>query len=176
MLIKGKKKVTQQFIDIFSHKLSLSKKEISHLTALSFYHNSKSMQLKNFFNDKILENLDDPENITEIKNNAKFLSSRYLPLLRMIVSYEDFKTTEKSLEKLLEISASEIRKNLKTLEELGLVRSIQVESSEEAVWISNTKSFKAISTDQKQVFKEYHLETLKEAENVLNADSILQKF
>lgn len=176
MLIKGKKKVTQAFIDIFSRKLNLNDKEISHLTALSFYRNSKSLQLKNFFNDKILETLDDPENITEVKNNAKFLSSRHLPLLRMILSYKDFQATESSLKKLLAINATELKKNLKILEELELIRAIHVESSEEKIWISNTKSFKSTNKNQENVFKNYHLETLQEAESVLHADEILRKF
>lgn len=176
MLIKGKKKVTQQFIDIFSQKLKLNAKEISHLTALSFYHNSKSLQLKNFFNDKILETLDDPENITEVKNNEKFLSSRHLPLLRMIVSYKDFQATECSMKKLLNMNSDDLKINLKILEDLQLIRAVQVESCEEKIWISNTKSFKSTNKNQENTFKNYHIETLQEAESILHADEILRKF
>lgn len=176
MLSKGKKNATPHFIKIFSENLNLTAKETEHLTALALYHNAKSSQQKRIYLDKILENLDHSSFTPNVKNNLQFLSNKYLPLLQLIVAFEDFKATEKSLSKILNLSTAEVKKHLKTLEELNLIRSTTLESSGEKIWLSNSKGFKALDVHQEQIFKIYHLESLKEAESALNTDALMKKF
>ncbi len=172
MLIRGKKKISQQFINIFSKYLKLSTKESTHLMALCFYYNAENHSLKNLFSDKILENFDDPKNIIDIPNYEKFLSSKNAATLRLLIAFKDFKATEKNLKKFLNIDTEELKETLQLLEELQLIYRSETPES----WTSSTKSFKVLGSNQNDFFKNYHLNTLQEAESILKSGTALTKF
>lgn len=172
MLIHGKKKISSKFIGGLGQYLELNPKEISHLTALSLYYNSKNNALKNIFGDKILENLDDPKNTVDIQNHEKFLSSEHAPTIRLLLAFKDFKGTDENLQNVLNIDREQIAKTLQLLKELELIHW----SEAEHMWKASTKSFKALGSSQNAALKKYHLNSMKEAESILIANEDMSKF
>lgn len=171
MVCSGERNISRSFLNNFSRKNNLNSKEKEHFDLLANYQNATESHLKKLYLDKIIEQVDFSENISEIKDSAKFLASPILPLLQLIISFEDLTATEAVLQKITGLKEPELKNHLTTLQELGLAQSNQT-----GIWTSKAKSFKVPDLLQDETIKLYHLDTLNEARQILNQQMKLKKF
>lgn len=176
MVCDGKRNMTEQFIDLFSRSQNFNCEEKDHFTLLSLYHSTKSIVQKKILFDKILENVKTSTPCDEVKNYVEFLSSQALPVLQLLLTYKDFSGSEEALQKIMGVSSEKIKKSLKTLEKIGMIQSLNLESKNEKKWMATTKSFKVPDKFEDVALTLYHNESLKEAQSILNANSPMQRF
>lgn len=170
MLTRGERTMTPKFIHIFSEKMNFSDSEIHHLTLLASYSKARSESQKKIYQEKLLESIETDENQHGIKDYVQFLSSPNLSVLLLLISFDDVEATNANLRKLLDISAPDLNKNLKILQKLGLIEL------KNKIWVSNYKSFKLEGGTKDKAYHQFHQNTFKEAQEVLNSNEEFKRF
>ena len=89
MICIGERRLTPEFIQVFAQQMQFSAEEMNHLTLLALYEKAKTNSQRQLYLEKIIESLETKENRVEIKNYVEFLSSPILPLLQLILSFND---------------------------------------------------------------------------------------
>lgn len=176
LICSGRRPLTVKFIDKLAHYLEFNFAEKNHLILLSSYHRTKSTDLKAIFLDKILENLDSNENTLDTRNYSSFISSPTMPLIKMILSFDDIKGTFDEISSLLKVDARTIKKDLLVLEKMGLVKRTYTESSREIIWKATSKSFKVTGLTSREIMDFFHHRTAIEAAEISKHSEVFKKF
>lgn len=176
MLCQGTRKITQQFIKIFSEKYKFSELDTEYFTGMALYQRSESAIQKKFYLDKLFERYKPKGVESEIKDYIRFLSDEKLPLIQTILSFEDARINESVLSGLLNINKKEALDYLNRLEEMGLIKKALMESTGETIWVSNSKSFKVADSKSDAALKIFHKNSLVEAQAVLDCDNRQRRF
>jgi uncharacterized protein (TIGR02147 family) len=172
----GKRPLTLKFINILTHHLKLNSSEKNHLLLLASYNKSKSVELKAIFFDKILESLESSESILDTKNYRKFILSPTMPLIRMILSFDDTKGTVEEISSLLDIEPGKIKKDFLELEKMGLIKKHYVETAKDIFWKSTTKAIKVPDNQTNEIMNQFNDRTLIEAQSINQQSEIFKKF
>ncbi len=170
LICNGKRAITTQFINKFSDKIKMAAAEKNHLVLLASYHKSKSTELKSVFLDKILESLENKETTYNIHGYQKFISSPTMPLVKMVLSFDDIKGSIEELSEVLNMNKAEIKKDLVVLEKLGLVQKKQ------NLWKATSKAFKVPNDLKVNMMKDIYHRDLTEAQNINKQNDVFKKF
>lgn len=173
---KGKRPLTIKFINILSEHLKLNSNEKNYLLLLASYHKTKSTELKAVFFDKILESLESNENIIAAKEYFQFVSSPTMPLIKMILSFDDIKGLASEVSSILNIDLKTINKDLITLEKIGFIKKTYLESSKDVLWKSTSKAFKVPDDRSNEIMEQFNDRTLIEAQEINKQSTVLKKF
>jgi uncharacterized protein (TIGR02147 family) len=176
MVCQGKRPITDALIEGICQHEKLDDSDKDYLQLLTCYHRVKSESLKKSIFEKILESYDVGEKQKEIKNYVKFLSSSRLPVIQLLISFTDFKATEKNLCEVLNLSSNSLKNYLNILEELELIQRVESEMSVEPYWISQNKLFRIPAGLANPSVHFFHQETMKEALVKAKAASEISKF
>lgn len=171
----GRRALTLKFIDKFSEHLKLTTSEKKHLILLASYQNVKTNDLKSAFSDKILENIDNSEIVLEAKKYFQFVSSPYIPIIRMFLAFDDYKGSVSEISKHLKIGPQKIKAALNTLEEMGLAEKYSLDSSGKIFWRTSLKAV-ALPQDASNHIDLFHHSTMHEAANISQQKDIFKKF
>lgn len=170
LICQGKRAITVPFINKFSDKIKLSANKKNHLVLLASYHKAKSTELKSVFLDKILESLENKENTFNVHEYHSFISSPTMPLVKMILSFDDIKGSIEELSEVLNMTKAELKKDLAVLEKLGLVQKKQ------NLWKATSKAFKVPNDLKVNMMKDIYHRDLTEAQNINKQNDIFKKF
>ncbi len=176
MVCQGKRPITDALIEGICHREKLDDSDKDYLLLLTCHHRAKSESLKKSIFEKILESYDVGEKQKEIKNHVKFLSNGQLPSIQTLISFTDFKATEKNLCEVLNLSSNNLKNYLNILEELELIQKVESEIAEEPYWISQNKLFRIPAGLADPAVHFFHQETMKEALVKAKAASEMSKF
>lgn len=172
MVCSGDRGVTNQFIDLFSKQNNLSFIQESHLVAISMYQRATTNLEKKIHLDKVFETLN-PQN-PEVQNYIQFLSDYELPLLQLVLGFQDGPQTEEALSDLLNISIENLRDKIFILNRLGLIEEIK--NAENIFWKAKHKSFQINDRYLDEALQLYRESTLEEARKYLKLKDIQNKF
>lgn len=175
-ICNGQRNVSTQFVELFSHKEKLTNKEMEYFFLLAKTQNTQNISLKKMYLDKIAEQMDLSDKKVDVEKSLKFLGDPILSQIQLIVSFEDFVSTEMNLKQILNIETSKLREALKTLEELGLVEAYFTENKKEKMWKSKAKYFSVTGEIHQEAMNLFHQQTLREAEQVLKMSSLAKRF
>jgi uncharacterized protein (TIGR02147 family) len=174
LICNGKRAITVQFVNKFSDKINLTAAERNHLVLLASYHKAKSPELKSVFLDKILESLDVKETTFNVHHYQKFISSPTMPLVKMILSFDDIKGSIEEVSEVINMTETEIKKDLTILEKLGLVQ--KVANSKQTLWKATSKAFKVPNDLKLNMMKNIYHRDLIEAQNINKQSDVFKKF
>ena len=163
MVCQGKRNITESFIQAFAKAEKLSSEDQDYLQLLNFHQKATSASLKKCLLEKILEKFDVSNSQKQVKNYILFLSSNQIPVVQMLISFEDFTATEKNLRETMGLDAKTLKQYLQILEELELVQKVQSEGSAESYWISKNKLFKIPGEISDPAIALFHEQTMLEA-------------
>lgn len=175
-ICNGQRNVSTQFVELFSHKEKLTNKEMEYFFLLAKIHNTQNISLKKMYLDKIAEQMDLSDKKVDVEKSLKFLSDPILSQIQLIISFEDFVSTEMNLKQILNIESSKLREALKTLEELDLIEGYFTENKKEKMWKSKAKYFSVTGEIHQEAMNLFHQQTLREAEQVLKMSSLAKRF
>lgn len=173
---QGKRPLTLKFINILAQHLNLTANEKNHLLLLASYNKTKSPDLKSIFFDKILENLESKEDILVAKEYFQFVSSSTMPLIKMILSFDDIKGTVNEVSAILNLDPKKIKKDFVTLEKIGFIKKTYIEASKDIFWKSTAKAFKVPDDRTNEIMEQFNNRTLIEAQEVNKQTELFKKF
>lgn len=176
LITSGRRPLTLKFIDTLSHSLKLTEVEKNHLILLASYNKTKSQSLKSVLFDKILENLDTDENIIEAKKYFEFVSSSTMPIILIALAFDDVKGSISELSAILKVSHHKMRKDLTDLENMGLIKKVLSETSNEVIWKTTSKNFLIPDDRSNNIMDLFHQKTLDEARHALRQTDIFKRF
>jgi len=176
MICRGQKIISDSLIQSFSDKVGLNPAQKDYFYLLANYQNAKKPVLKRAYLDKIIEQVDNSVNTTDLKNHIQFLSSPALPILQLLISFKDFKATEAKIKEITGIKSKKLNEHFQVLEKLGLAQKVCVETEKDPVWVSNIKYFKISNKVQNEASNMFHQATTKEALEILNLKEDMRKF
>ncbi len=176
MVCQGRRNISEAFLNAFVKAENSSTEDQDYLQLLNFYQKAKSDSLKKCLLEKIVEKFDLTNSQKNVKNYIQFLSSTHVPVLQLLISFEDFRATEKNLKDVLGLDVKDLRSYLSLLEELELVRSITLPDSGEKVWISQNKLFKIPGEISDPALALFHEQTMQEAQEKLRSISRYNQF
>lgn len=176
MVCTGKRHLTPEVVNILARSLKLSADDKEHLLLLSYYQKAKSATQRSAFLNRILENLESNENVLELHQHSQFLSSSVLPLIKLILAFDDIQGTEDELAQLLNLNKNTLKEHLNTLEQMGLVKSISTEATQSKIWKSVDKAFVITGSHSSESSDLYHERTTQEAAQVLREKQLLRRF
>ncbi len=172
----GQRNVSIQFVELFSHKENLNAKETEYFFLLAKLQNTENISLKKVYLDKIAEQMDLSDKKVQVKKSLSFLTDPLLSKIQLLISFEDFISSEINLKKMLNIEISKIRTALKTLEEMELIESYFTENKKDKMWRSKAKYFSVGGEIHREAMNLFHQQTMKEAEQVLKMTALSKKF
>lgn len=176
LISKGKRPLTEKSALKLAKAFALNEQEEKHLLLLSHYQRTKSVEIKSVLFDKILESLEIEETRLEAQIYKKFIISSTMPLVHMILSYDDSTGSEKEIMNILDISKSQLTSDLSDLQEMGLVQKIQLESENTTVWKSVSKFLKFPDKISVDILNLFYSKSLAEASEALSQKQIYKKF
>lgn len=181
MICVGERRLTPEFIQVFAQQMQFSTEDINHLTLLALYDKAKTNSQRQLYLEKIIESLETKENRVEIKNYVEFLSSPILPLLQLILSFNDIDGKLEVLKNLLNEDSQKIKLKLATLENLGLIQTLQNktqqdESLQNQSWKAKPNSFKVPDLPGNQALLDYHQAILKKSQLALQQNPQSRRF
>lgn len=174
LICNGKRAITVQFINKFSDKIKMVAAEKNHLILLASFHKNKSPELKAIFLDKILESLDVKESTFNVHDYHSFISSPTMPLVKMVLSFDDIKGSIEELTEVLNMSKAAIKQDLVVLEKLGLVQKLV--SPKQTLWKATSKAFKVPNDLKINMMKDIYQRDLTEAQSINQQPDIFKKF
>ncbi len=175
MLSNGERNVTPRVAQILSAKLGFTPEQEEYFSLLVQHSNAKTPSQKKIYVEKMLEFTEAEPDLIEIKEYEKFLSSPYLSMLFLLISFEDMVSTEANLKKLIDVKTTDLKKALKTLETMGMIKS-ETYSGSKKRWVSNSKSFRIPGRPKDKSIVEFHQQSLKEASQVLAGNQAFRHF
>ncbi len=171
LISKGKRPLTLSSTSKIAHALNLSESEKKHFLLLVHCHQAKSVEIKSALYDKVLESIQFREQNLESQNYKRFLMSTTMPLVRMVLAYDDIKGTENEVFEILDISKDQLKKDLIDLEKMKLIAKIQLEGSNEVIWKSNNQALRFNEKTGDDIMELFHIKTLNEtADRVKHRD------
>ena len=176
MICQGQRNITDTFLNSFSSFENLSSDDQDYLQLLNFYQMAKTTTLKKCLLEKIIEKFDISQSQQNVKNYIKFLSSIDIPIIQLLISFDDFVATENNLMSILQTDITALQKNLKILEELDLIKKLLPTNLGETRWITKNKLFKIPGEISDPALALFHQETMCEALNKACAISKEHKF
>jgi len=157
MIVTGQRNITLQFIDVFSADMQFSPLEKTYFSLLASLSQSGDEEEKNYYHNRLLEIRGQTKEVIEVSNYTEFLSSKILPQLLVLLSFDDVDRSEKGLSAFFNCSLEQMHLNLQTLEKMNLAQK------QENDWIATTKSFKIPKNLGCQALENYHNNSLYEA-------------
>jgi uncharacterized protein (TIGR02147 family) len=176
LICSGRRTLTNPVVNTLSKYLNLSVSEKNHLLLLACYQRAKTADLKSIFFDKILENLEQTENKMNAIQYSKFVGSATMPLVKMILSFDDIKGTETELLSILPIDKKTLAKDLESLEKMDLIKKIYVESNQDVVWKATSKAFRVHDDRSNDIMDLFNFRTMNEAAEISKQNDIFKKF
>lgn len=176
LICSGRRPLTTSVVTILGQSLKLNSFEKTHLLLLASYHRAHSEDLKSIFLDKILESLEQNEKSIQAQLYSKFVNSRTMPLVKMILSFDDVKGTVSELLSILPIERKTLLKDLTELEKMGLIKKNCLESSREVNWKATSKAFKVSDDQFSEIMSLFNLKTLNEAAEVTKQKDLFKRF
>ena len=163
MLCQGKRNATDAFIDALCQKEQLSSEDHDYLQLLNLHQKAKTSSLRKTLLEKLVEKFDVSNSQKNVRHYIQFLSQQELPLIQMLISFEDFHATEQNIKSTLGLDQKTVSNALKVLVELELAQKVTSESSAEPYWVSNNKLFKIPGEISDPALQLFHEQTLHEA-------------
>lgn len=98
-----------------------------------------------------------------------------MPLVRMVLAYEDIKGTENEVLDILDISKEQLKKDLIDLKSMNLISQIQLESSNETIWKSNSQALRFNEETGADIMELFHIKTLVETTSIVKRRDVFKK-
>lgn len=172
----GKRKITTQLIDKLSFSLDLNEIEKKHLTIISLKDKAKTSDLRSLYSDKTLESLQYYEEAINTENQSDFITSESMPLIKMLLAFNDFGGTEEDLLNYLKIPKETLKSDLNNLLKLNLIKTNGLNSENKETWKSTSKAFQVWPKTTDSTMESFHKKTLHEASEKVKQDILLKKF
>lgn len=175
LICKGKRSLTINSTNKIANYLKLSLNEKKHFLLLAHCHQAKSVEIKSALFDKILESTEFKEHHLQSQNYKNFIMSTSMPLVRMVLAYDDIKGTENEVLDILDISREQLKKDLVELEKMNLISKIQLEGSNETIWKSNSQALRFNEETGPDIMELFHIKTLAETTSVVTQRDAFKK-
>lgn len=166
LVVIGKKKVSNSFIETFSRLNFATKNEEEYFEYLVKYSRASTQKEKQAFGKELVHILKKNTKQKEISDFSDFVSSPTLPRLLTLLSFKDLDSTPTSLSILLGIPQTEIERALNKLETLNL--ATKIEKNEQIHWISLNSKFKVPDNKGSFDLMKFHRQSLLEAIEAFN--------
>jgi uncharacterized protein (TIGR02147 family) len=176
LICSGRRTLTPPFVNTLAKSLNLSLVEKNHLLLLACYQRAKTSDLKAIFFDKILENLEQTENQMNAIQFSKFVGSSTMPLVKMILSFDDIKGTEAEILSILPIDKKTLAKDLIELEKMDLIKKTHMESTQDIIWKATSKAFHIPDDRSNDIMDLFHFRTMNEAADLSMQKNMFKKF
>lgn len=176
LICSGRRPLTNPFVNTLATYLNLSLAEKNHLLLLACYQRAKTTDLKSIFFDKILENLEQNENNMNAINYSKFVGSPTMPIVKMILSFDDIKGTEEELLSILPISKKDLAKDLIELEKMELIKKTYLESHQEIIWKATSKAFRVPDDRSNDIMDLFNIRTMNVAAEISKQNDVFKRF
>lgn len=176
LICKGQRSFTLETAKKIIPFLNLNEAEQKHILLLANFSQAKSAEVKSALFDKILENLEIEEQKIIAIQYKDYVMSETMPLVRMILAYDDAEGTEEEILSILEMTSDELREDLITLEKMELIQKIQLESSGKTIWKALSKAIKAPDSSMNDVLDLFYSHNLKAAMDSIQQDHLYKKF
>lgn len=177
LISQRKRSITSQFIDRFALHIKMTEAEKNYFLLLASYEKIKSTHLKATIYDKILEVKENKEKIFNGEDYFQFVSSHTMPLIKMILAFDDIQGTIPEISSLLNMTEAKISHDLHALEKIGFVTRTYKDTSAEIFWKSTSKAFQMQSDKSSCAIKQKYNElTLTEAQTINQQNDIFKKF
>ncbi len=176
LVCSGKRSFTVDTATKIIPFLNLDELEKKHILLLANYSQIRSAEVRSALFDKIIENIELPELRLVAKEYKDFITSTTMPLVRMILSYDDFSGTENEILDLLDISNKQLKLDLAVLERMGLIKKLYTERSKDFVWKSIAKAIKIPDMATNDILDFVHEGNLKESLLLVRQQHIYKKF
>ncbi len=175
LICKGKRPLTTKSVLKIVDHLKLSESNRKHLLLLAHSHQVKSPEIKSLLLDKIFESADFNELSLESQNYKKFILSSTMPLVRMVLAYDDVKGSESEVLDILDMNKAQLKKDLTDLEKMGLVRKVQLETSHETVWKSTSQALRFPEETGPEIMELFHTKIMCETTEIIKQRDIFKK-
>lgn len=176
LICSGRRPLTTPFVNTLAQFLNLNLAEKNHLLILACYQRAKTADLKAIFFDKILENLEQTENQMSAVQYAKFVGSATMPLVKMILSFDDIKGTEAELLSILPIDKKSLMKDLIELEKMDLIKKTYVEATKDIIWKATSKAFHVPDDRSNDIMDLFNFRTMNEAADLSMQKDLFKRF
>ncbi len=176
LICSGKRAITSKVANILSDYFCFNANEKKHFLLLSLYEKAKTPDLKSIYFEKIIENLDIDEKNIDTVNYSQFIISPTMPIIKMLLSYQDFVGTLKNLEKITLLSKKYLTKDLNELVKMDLIKKVSSEASNEFYWVATSKAFCAPDDQTNEIMDLFHSSTMSEATKKINQLEIFKRF
>lgn len=176
LICSGRRPLTTPFVNTLAKSLNLSLVEKNHLLLLACYQRAKTSDLKAIFFDKILENLEQTENRMNAIQYSKFIGSSTMPLVKMILSFDDIKGTEAEILSILPIDKKTLSKDLIELEKMNLIKKTYLETTKDIIWKATSKAFHVPDDRSNDIMDLFNFKTMNEAADLSMQKDLFKKF
>ncbi len=170
MLIDGERTITPQTVEILCKSFGFDSEEAAYFHLLVGY--SQATTEKDLYLEKIFENLGKSRDLKDIVQFNEFLSSKELPKILVLLSFDDLDKSAKGLSHFLKKSVKEVTDDLYRLENLGLAQL----NSQTGEWYPSKKSFKVPKSLSNEALTKYHNESLLEAIEAQSLPTHLRRY
>lgn len=158
MVLSKKRSITPAFIDLFAKHMKFTEVEKNFFALLAYYENAETACEKKIYLDKILESMETNAVQIELKNHLEFLSDLDLPVIKLLLAFDDVKGSAKEVSSLLDYELAIVDTQFKKLEAMGLIRT-----TDGIHYKATDKAFVTKEDYARDVVKLFHQKTTEEA-------------
>lgn len=156
--------------------LGLNPEDQKHILLLALYSQSKNQDIKNSIYDKILNSLSFEELRLVATDYKKFFTSPTMPLIRMIIAYNDIVASAENIKKIIHIGNKQLNSDLSELEKMGLAKKVVTKNGSLVFWKSVNKSIKFPEKTMHEVMDLFYSQNAEEVKKILKTQSLYKKF
>lgn len=165
MVLIGKKRISDGFIEAFCRSSKLDQQESDYLEILVKHSQAATQNAKQAFNQKLFQILRNQIGQSEITDYAEFVETPFLPRLLTLLSFQDIRPTSETFARLMNSPVKEIQQGLEKLTSLGLAEPKSVAG--EIHWSSLNRRFKVPDKIGHQAMINFHKRSLTEAAHAI---------
>lgn len=174
MVVVGRRNINEVSVNLFIKGLSLVEADASHFRLLVIYSQSRSREQRDQIGKQLISKMRIQHNAISVQNSQTFLSSRYNPLIRTLLSIENIDRSSRSIAKALNLSDEQVIECLKCLESSGLAeKSIQ---NGQETWKASDFFVKVTEELGNSYMQNFTRQSLKFAQEAIDLPPALRRF
>ncbi|KYG64809.1 hypothetical protein AZI86_11430 [Bdellovibrio bacteriovorus] len=174
MVLIGRKKVSEGFIEKFNGAQGWSQAEASYFSILAKYNQSTLASEKQLYGNKLIQILKSFSERKTVKDAVEFLSKPLYARLLVMLSFEDITPTDTTFARLLGTSVEEINSALQVLESLKLATASNVDT--EVHWRPNQTNFDVPDSVGSVPLMHFHKTSLQDSMEAFDQPKDLRRF
>jgi len=160
MVLLGKRKITQNFIDIFVKIENFEPEEAKYFDLLVKYSQAKTHHDRDVFGASLIKLIKNNTNQEDISDHVDFVSKPLHPRLLVLLSFEDIQRNVQTLARLTDSAEITIIEALNVLKSLGLIEKTSENSDQ---WRATKTMFRVPDNIGSVTLAQFHEKSLQDA-------------